>query len=621
MTRTRDCGGGHTAGRADDRQPPGERGAPVVGGASRLLGASVLLGGVLFGCGATAPVPAVSLPTVPTTARAGACSDAATRETPAERSRELHLRPMPEDFGGAIAVRVVLTAPEAELSSLRPPAGLRRPLQVRTSLQRSGCDTATGAPPVERGVLQVEPGATLSLGTGSPSREQVRLELEYQLDGVGNTLLNANRFLAEGRQLFMSPASPGGERCDTLVGIDAAAYGHDGRAASSIGLGSRRRAPMTQRAVDESLFVAGYLGSAEFLAPEGEDAAVWFGSPPFDPRSLAAELAAFRSAVRERLNHPRFAPLMTILSVESALPSFDVRRAPASVVVRLAPGQVLSGQLHLSILHQVLKEWIGGWLTLFDETGAEAVWFTEGLCRYLARQLAFEFEMISPLEYAEELNALAAIQSVLGAPEHAAACVTEATSPGGAFSSCRDLLALARGALLAGELDRALAAQGTSLSDVLAGLLRSQAGAPLTPSTWAAALQRGAGQAASNLLASFASGAAIVPPSAAFGPCFARAPLRLAASELGFEYQSSSPASGGRWLVTHLSEASPAFGAELRAQQLISAIDFAPYAADEPVRVLLADGRRLEYRPRTHAVPGVAWRRVAGVPDQRCRTR
>lgn len=309
------------------------------------------------------------------------------------------MRPLPDAAGGAIAVTVVLTAPEVELSLLRPPVGLRQPLQVRLSLERPGCDPSTGEPPVERRVLRVEPGAALSLGTRIGSREQVRLALEYQLDAPGNLVLNERRFLAEGRQLFFSPAARAEVNTPTLVDIDATAYGSDGRAVSSIGLGAQRRAPMTQRAIDESVFGAGYLGSAAFLAPEGEDEAAWFGSPLFDPRPLAAEIASFRSAVRERLNDLRYVPLTAILSVENALPAFDVRRAPGSVLLRVAPGQVLSAQLRLSILHQVLKEWIGGRLTLVDETGSEAVWFTEGLCRYLARQLAFEFGLISPLEF------------------------------------------------------------------------------------------------------------------------------------------------------------------------------------------------------------------------------
>jgi hypothetical protein len=594
-----------------------ERWRERVGVGSGSLGSSLFtarfLASLLLGCGAAAsPLTALRSPVQP-----NACSTAASLTVPPEPpSLELHLRPLPADAEGAIAVRVVLNASEGELSPLRPPAGLRHPLQVRMSLQRPGCDPATGVPPLERRELRIEPGALLSLG-GASSGERVRLQLDYQLEAEGN-LLNTRRFLAEGRQLFFLPASSRETSTSTLVEIDASAYGPDGRAVSSIGLGAERRAPMTDRAIEQAVFAAGYLGSAVFQAPEGQDEAAWFGSPLFDPRPLAAEIASFRSAVRERLNDTRDAPLTTILSVEAGWTSFEVRRAPASVVLRVAPGQLLSAPLRLSIFHQVLKEWIGGRLILLDESGAEAVWFTEGVCRYLARQLALEFGLISPLEYLEEINGLVAIQRVLGEPEHATACVAEATLPGGAFSTCHHLLALARGALLSGELDRVLALRGKSLSALLAGWLR-QTPAPLTPRTWASALERDAGEPATALLASFERGAAILPPSAGFGPCFARAPLRLEEAELGFEYESGNAASGaGRWVVTHVPEQSPAFGAGLRAETLISAIELTPYAADRPIRVLGADGQKVEYRPRTHSVASLAWKRVAGVPDQRC---
>jgi hypothetical protein len=530
------------------------------------------------------------------------------------------VRPAPADTGGTIAVKVVWVGPESARSSLRPPAGLRQPLELRLIVQRPGCDPATGAPPLEQRALLAAPGELLSLGATSGSSARLSWELDYQLEippGAPGNELNAQRFLAEGRQLFFLPLSLGDAGTETLVAIDASAYGMDGRAVSSIGIGAERRATMTARAIEEGVFAAGYLGSAVFQAPEGQDEAAWFGSTLFDPRPLAAEIASFRSAVRERLSDHRETPLTTILSVEPALPAFDVRRAPASILLRVAPGQVLSAQLRLSILHQVLKEWIGGRVALLDESGAEVVWFTEGLCRYFARQLAFEFGLITPLEYLEEINGLLAIQSVLGEPQHDAACSAEASSAGGAFSSCRNLLALARGALLAGELERALSARGTSLSALLADWLEQKA--PLTPSTWASALERDGGEPARSLLAGFARGAAIVPPSSAFGPCFARAPLQLAESELGFEYRAGDAGSGaGRWLVARVPESSPAFAAGLRADAAFSAVDFAPYAADRPVRVLLADGRRLEYRARAHGLPGVAWKRVAGVPDQRC---
>ena len=277
------------------------------------------------------------------------------------------MHPAPADAGGTVAVKEVWIATEAELASLRAPAGVRQMLEVRLSLQRPGCDPTTGLPPLEQRVLQAPPGELLALGAASASSAKLRLELDYRLqipaEAPGN-VLNAQRFLAEGRQLFFLPASLGEVGTETLVAIDASAYGSDGRAVSSIGIGAERRAPMTARAIEEGAFAAGYLGSAVFQAPEGQDEMAWFGSTLFDPRPLAAEIASFRSAVRERLNDHWEAPLTTILSVEPQLPAFYVRRAPASVVLRIAPGQVLSAQLRLSILHQVLKEWIGGRVAL-----------------------------------------------------------------------------------------------------------------------------------------------------------------------------------------------------------------------------------------------------------------
>jgi hypothetical protein len=136
----------------------------------------------------------------------GACSGVVSFAAPgAPPSLDLHLHPLPGDAGGAMAVSVVLTAPERELSQLRPPAGLRQPLEVRMSLQRAGCDPATGQPPLERRVLRAEPGTLLSLGTVTASGDRVRLQLDYQLEMAGN-LLNERRFLAEGRQLFFLPA-------------------------------------------------------------------------------------------------------------------------------------------------------------------------------------------------------------------------------------------------------------------------------------------------------------------------------------------------------------------------------------------------------------------------------
>ncbi|MEO8182127.1 MAG: hypothetical protein ABI895_25100 [Deltaproteobacteria bacterium] len=577
----------------------------------------------LLGCGSAA-LPTAALP-APCSPAAWAAVPASSR-SPSSASLELRLRPLPADTGGVVAVSVVVVAAEARLSALRLPIGLRQPLKLRVTRERPGCDPATGRSPLEQSELQGAPGSLVALGAASSSAQPVRLQVDYQLE-LGETPgsaihLDRDRFLAEGRQLFALPEGLDDAGAQTLVAIDASAYGPDGRAVSSLGLGTERRGRMTRHAIEEAIFAAGYLGFAKFDAAEGQDEMAWFGSPLFDPRPLAAEIASFRSAVREQLRDSSGIPLTSILSTELSLNGFEVRRAPASIMVRVAPDQVLSAQLRLSILHQVLKEWIGGRLSVVEQSGAEAVWFTEGWCRYLARELAFQFGLLSPLEYLEEINTLLAIQAVLGQPAHGAACAAEAATPGGAFSGCRNLLALARGALHAGQIDALLHARGKSLLELISRWLKS-VGGPVTTVAWAAALEQDGGKPVSVLLEGFVRGAAIVPPSAAFGPCFMRISLRYSESSLGFDYRlaDNAPASTlppARWIATQVAEGSPAYGAGLREGTAIRAIDYVPYSVDRPIRVLLAEGQLLEYRGRIGKVDGVAWKRAAGVPDLRC---
>ena len=136
---------------------------------------------------------------------------------------------------------------------------------------------------------------------------------------------------------------------------------------------------------------------------------------------------------------------------------------------------------------------------------------------------------------------MVAVQSVLGASERAVPCDAEALLPGGAFSGCRNLLAVARGALLAGELDRALAAKDSSLLGLVGGWLR-ETQKPLTLAGLSSALLQSAGKRSSQLLTRSARGEAIVPPSGAFGPCFGRERARLLESRLGFEYERDAAA-------------------------------------------------------------------------------
>jgi hypothetical protein len=379
-------------------------------------------------------------------------------------------------------------------------------------------------------------------------------------------------------------------------------------------MGPERRSRMTVAAVQQSLFAAGTLGSAVFDAMEGHDEAAWFGLTSFDSRLVAAEVASFRTAVRELLSEGDLRPMTLILAVERARSGFEALRAPGSVLVRVGPADPLTPGLRLSIFHQVLKEWIGGELTLSDTQGTELVWFTEGMCRFLAQELALEFGLISPAEFATELNALMAIQAVLSQPQQVARC-SPASNSAEPPLSC-NVLQLARGALHATQLENALRASGSSLVALLARLLASET-AELTPLAWLEALRSAGGPPALRSEEEFARGEPVLLASAAFGPCFTRERTRYAESTLGLPDEAN--ADHLPWTLATLDPSSPAFAAGLRPGVVVQAIDHVSFEADRPIRLLLADGGRIEYLGPRHTVPGYAWKRVPGVRDEVCR--
>jgi len=527
----------------------------------------------------------------------------------------MRLRPLPViDGAGSVEVSIEVTAPAAQLASWHVPAALLGAPEVRVSVQSASGNDPAG---VEHLTWQVRRGQSLTLPTAAHPEQQRHVRLDYQLPGppAARELwhLDQDWFLAQGSSLLVLPSDPS-LLTEARLAIDASAYGQTARAVSSLGIGPERHARMTLAAVEQSVFAAGSLGSAIFDAVEGHDEAAWFGFLGFDSRPLAAEVASFRTAVREQLSEADLRPLTLILAVERDANGFDVLRAPGSVLARVGPAEALTSRLLLSIFHQVLKEWIGGQLTLSDAQGKELVWFTEGICRFLARELALEFGLISPAEFAEELNAVMTIQAVLSQPRYLARCVPIANSPE-LPQSC-GVLQLARGALHATELENALRAQGSSLIALLARLLASET-APLTPSAWLEAVRSAGGAGAVRSQEEFAQGQPVLLPSAAFGPCFRRERTRYPESRLGLPGEEN--ADHLPWTLTTLDPGSPAFAAGLRAGAVVQAIDHVPYDATRPIRLSLADGSRIEYLGPQTLLPSYAWRRVRGVQDDLCR--
>lgn len=556
-----------------------------------------------------------------------AARSAVPGEPPAELS--VRLRPVHTDDGGTVEVALEVTGPAQALRSWRVPM-LTGALDVRVTVVGDRCGRAAAVQTFHGSARQLL-AFTLPAppAGGSTQAALLTLQLEYSVPAQRLAApywrLEPDWFLAQGRRLLLLPEERSWS-ADVRVEIDAGGYGAEARAVSSLGLvpalpqaTPQRPVRMTVAALEHSLFAAGKLGSAQFLAREGQDEAAWFGSTGFDVRLLAAEVASFRTAVREVLLDGSVRPL-TLIVMSDLQHGFEARRAPISVLLRMAPWERANAPLRLDVLQQVMKEWIGGRLSVQDGSGVEPLWFAEGLSRFLARELALEFGMISPEEFAADVNALMAMQAVLERHECTRVAPAEPDPETDVLGAapCERVLQAARGILHATELDTALHGQRSSLVQLVAALIeRGDGVVPL--SEWRAALEGAGGAAAVRVHEAFlASGARpLLLPSNAFGACFVREPTRYVESLRGFQLEPQ--ARGEVQRVLAVDPRSPAEAAGLQAGALLQRLEHVPYDPQRPLRVVLQDGKSLEYRGAEGRVPGHAWRRVRGVKDDQCR--
>ncbi|MCC6897437.1 MAG: hypothetical protein IT377_00605 [Polyangiaceae bacterium] len=430
--------------------------------------------------------------------------------------------------------------------------------------------------------------------------------------------LDPNRMAASGDALLALPVAWADQPVPTTVVIEAKKLLPEARAASSLGVGERRTLEVSSSALGRMTFLAGQMGHAVLDGPEGHDEVAWLGYTSFDPRSIAAEVASFRTAAREYLGDKRSAPF-TLLLVSDARPSggFEVARQTASVVVHVGVGQAYGGPMRVAVAHQLLREWLGPvlWVGPAEpERRAEAAWFVEGVTRFLARELAFRFGLLTPGEYLAEIDE---IERLLVTSPDAQRPLAEVARAGAGT------LLVARGARHAASADARIRSKsgGTRSLDHVLRALYAQAiktGGPLPESAWSAALEGELGAAGSALVQGEV-GAGTLPelPGDALGPCFAAGPKKYAPFDLGFELDGDS----SRLPATVRRVAGHAARAGLRAGDRILSVQHQPGSIVVPVRLEIeraGQKQRVEYRPVGADVTARGFTRLARVPDDRC---
>lgn len=516
-------------------------------------------------------------------------------------------------------MEVVATGSTAELSRWKAPPGVTlgnlvfRDADGTLAMRKAGAGPTYEASRPARGPLRVAydvPQSPASLRS-LPAME-----------------VTPDKFRATGERILVLPASFDDREVPTSIRfvVDDIGSRETVGAASSFGVGASRSVVATGRELRFGVYLAGAMGSAVFRAPEGVDDAAWFGYTAFDPRTIAADVAAFRTAVGQAFGVPEPLPLAFLLVSDGRKPNdFAAHRRARSVVVQVAPGQAWTGALRIAVAAEVLHGWIGSRLWVGPrEPGreAEAYWFTEGLNRYLARAMLFRFGLLTPAEVLDEMHGLA--REVAASPlrgESNEALAKHVGEPG-----VLPLL-VARGALMAAREDFLLAAKShrkVPLESWLNTLFRSSAasGGALPASVWTDLLTSELGEDETQLFDAVMAGRLpVAMPRGVLGPCFAEQPRGYEPFELGFRLQAQTADAPGTGVAGDVRQDGPAYRAGLRDGDVVRGLTYVDGRADIAAQVVVERGgerKTLEFRPVGRRVKGFGWRRDERVATEDC---
>ena len=584
---------------------------------------------LLSACSAALPPPAA--PQCPDAPRASGSQILAAPEVPATPATDrprLSITLTPVLAQGAVRVELRMSASSASVGALsaRPPdkealklesaRDERGPLELRTAMGE-GTLTVRPVRPWEGELsLTYVAQARVSSRSGLPwlAADPDRLELSGEALLLPDTL--EDKQIAASLRIAV-------EAYGTLDG-----YGQGSKeqlvagGASSFGVGAARTVNSTVGELRRAVFLAGPMGSAVFDAPEGHDEAAWFGYTSFDPRPVAADVAAFRSAVGEIFGDKSATPeSLLIVQVPGPRGSFVAARRSRGVLVHVPVGEPWSGPLRIAVGVEVLHAWLGSRLWIGPEAPtreAEGVWFAQGVARHLSRDLLFRFGLITPAEVANEVNGLESVVATSRWRKETNAALAARVGEPGVLP-----LLVARGALYALRVDATLRARSggkRSISDVLRvlyGKAREKRG-PLATSAWIEAVtgELGADEAPA-FDGAIAHGDKLTVPDGALGPCFKRENRRHEPFVLGFD----EPATKEPQAITGLVTGGPAEKAGVKEGDVLLNATFAQGRSDVSVQLLLERAGKqikVEYRPAGPAAMGRGWARRKGVGDEAC---
>lgn len=258
----------------------------------------------------------------------------------------------------------------------------------------------------------------------------------------------------------------------------------------------------------------------------------------------------------------------------------------------ISPDAGLDSPTIIAASHELAHSWLGGAVHLVDDDGKEQTWFSEGFAVHYARKVAFSEKLLSPDEFAADL------ERTLGL----------GVSDLGSHPLPRSREAYQRGALYAAQIDAAIdhASKGQrSLDDLLRKLFAFRSSEPTTRLSVTKLRdllveELGAGRGEELMWVMVQEHGEIRLEDDTFGPCFYRSRAKKKTFDLGFDRQATMrPPQMIRGLVagSEAARAGLAEGALLLSYKLPSEVD---QDLDKPVEITVAvrgRSKKIRYLP------------------------